>query len=262
MKTRLHLEMLPQPDDMTCGPTCLHAVYQYYGDDCSLESVIRETPRLENGGTLASLLGCQALRRGYRATIYTYHLHVFDPMWFTPGAKPLVECLAAEKEAKESARMHEAIDAYIEFLRLGGQIRMKDLTPRLIRKHLDRSIPILTGLSATYLYRSVREFGPKGEPDDIRGYPAGHFVVLCGYNRQDHAVLVADPLHTNPFSTDRIYMLGVNRVICAVLLGILTYDANLLIIEPGKKNPSSNPADRLTTSKNAETADRSGIDSK
>ncbi|HLQ39228.1 MAG TPA: hypothetical protein VK348_15575 [Planctomycetota bacterium] len=23
---RLHVEILPQPDDFTCGPTCLHAV--------------------------------------------------------------------------------------------------------------------------------------------------------------------------------------------------------------------------------------------
>ena len=75
-----------QPDDTTCGPTCLHAVYGYYGDEAELDQVIQETVRLEHGGTLALLLGCHALRRGYQATIYTYHLQVFDPTWFVPGA--------------------------------------------------------------------------------------------------------------------------------------------------------------------------------
>ena len=42
METRLSLDILPQPDELTCGPTCLHAVYRYYGDDISLDQVIAE----------------------------------------------------------------------------------------------------------------------------------------------------------------------------------------------------------------------------
>ena len=64
METRLKLDILPQPDNMTCGPTCLHALYRYYGDDLLLEDVIEQVPSLEGGGTLAVLLACHALRRG------------------------------------------------------------------------------------------------------------------------------------------------------------------------------------------------------
>lgn len=42
-----------QPDTTTCGPTCLHAVYRHFGDQI-------------------------ALARGYRATIHTWNLEVFD----------------------------------------------------------------------------------------------------------------------------------------------------------------------------------------
>src|SRR5262245_60688167 len=79
----LQLTMQPQPDDMTCGPTCLHAVYRYFDDDMPLEQVINEVAMLDEGGTLAVLLGCHALRRGYEASIYTYNLDVFDPTWFS-----------------------------------------------------------------------------------------------------------------------------------------------------------------------------------
>ena len=71
--------MQPQPDDMTCGPTCLHAVYRYFDDDVPLEQVVGEASMLDEGGTLAVLLGCHAQRRGYEASIYTYNLDVFDP---------------------------------------------------------------------------------------------------------------------------------------------------------------------------------------
>ncbi|MGH7163181.1 MAG: hypothetical protein ACREID_06840, partial [Planctomycetota bacterium] len=73
MEKRLELEMLPQPDDAACGPTCLHAVYRYHDDPIPLAHILEEIPRLKEGGTLAVFLACHALRRGYRATIYTYN---------------------------------------------------------------------------------------------------------------------------------------------------------------------------------------------
>ena len=85
-------------------------------------------------------------------------------------------------------------------------------------------------MSATYLYRTAREFGPGDDYDDVRGTPSGHFVVLCGYDREKRTVLVADPLQSNPVGKGQYYEVDLNRVICSILLGVTTYDANLLII--------------------------------
>jgi hypothetical protein len=236
MDTTLQLDILPQPDDTTCGPTCLHAVYRYYGDETSLDEVIRHTPRLEDGGTLAVLLGCDALRRGYAAKIYTYNLQVFDPTWFGLSAVSLADRLAAQMEAKPWPKLQTASRAYLEFLQQGGTIQMEDLNAALIRRYLARSHPILTGLSATFLYRSMREFGTRLDPDDVRGVPSGHFVVLYGYDRTRRLVRVADPWHRNPLAPHRhYYEMTIDRVIGAILLGILTHDANLLIVRPRSK---------------------------
>lgn len=237
-KTRRHqlkLDILAQPDDTTCGPTCLHALYRYHGREVPLETLIREVPKLENGGTLGVHLANDALRRGYRATLYTYNLQVFDPSWFHPellDVEELAAKLAAQARVKTSARLRSACGAYVDFLRLGGRVRFEVLSGRLIRKYLNRDLPILTGLSSTYLYQAMREFGPDDEDDDIRGAPAGHFVVLAGYDRKEREVLIADPLESNPHSPTRRYPVNIDRVIASILLGVLTYDANLLIIEP------------------------------
>jgi hypothetical protein len=232
LETRLHLDILPQPDNQTCGPTCLHAVYRYYGQDIPLEDLIAQSPQLDEGGTLAVLLGCDALRRGFDARMYTYNLRVFDPTWFRPDGPDLSERLVAQMEAKPNVKLKVASEAYLEYLRLGGEIRMTDLHGNLLRKYLTRGHPILTGLSATYLYQSAREFGPDCEEDDVRGYSTGHFVVLCGYDKVTRRVFVADPLLANPHGRDHYYEIELDRVICAILLGVLTYDANLLIIRP------------------------------
>jgi hypothetical protein len=237
MKTKLHFEIQTQPDDLTCGPTCLQAVYNYFGDKISLDKVIGQVKQLKGGGTLAVLLGCHALRRGYRAKLYTFDLQVFDPTWFRSNAPALEERLSSQMQVKKNPKIRMASKAYLEFLRLGGKICFEDLTGTLIRGLLKRSIPILTGLSATFLYRTARELevGHTMLYDDIKGEPVGHFVVLCGYNVQDRTAIVADPLLPNPISESQIYTVSLNRLICAIMLGILTYDANLLIITPKKK---------------------------
>src|SRR5438105_12152535 len=76
---RLPVRTLPQPDEVTCGPTCLHAVYRYWGEAEVLTDVIARMHRLEHGGTFPVYLGCDALRRGYRAAVSSHSVTVFDP---------------------------------------------------------------------------------------------------------------------------------------------------------------------------------------
>jgi hypothetical protein len=230
----LHLpvKMLAQPDETTCGPTCLHALYRYWGDEEALEAIIERTGRLEQGGTFAVFLACDALRKGYRATIYTYNLNVFDPTWFGNRKVNIAERLQRQREVKMDYRLQQATSGYLEFLSLGGKLRLMDMSRGLIEGMLRRKLPILTGLNSTYLYRVQREYGPDSLPDDIRGVPSGHFVVIAGYNHDTRKVLVVDPYQLNPYGGPHEYWIGIDRVLGAVLLGIVTHDANLLIIHP------------------------------
>jgi hypothetical protein len=228
---QLELAILPQPDDTTCGPTCLHAVYRYHGTEVPLAELIRAVPRLATGGTLGVLLGCDALRRGFAVSLFTYNLQVFDPTWFGSQPVDLAAKLRAQAKVKTAQKLRLACAAYEEFLRLGGRVRFEVLSGSLIRRYLNRDLPILTGLSSTYLYGAMREHGPEDEEDDVRGTPAGHFVVLSGYDRKARLVQIADPLESNPHSPTRRYAINLDRVLNAILLGVLTYDANLLVIE-------------------------------
>jgi hypothetical protein len=229
----LVLDILAQPDDSTCGPTCLHAVYGFYGRGMDLHQVVAEVTPLATGGTLGVFLGIHGLRRGFDATVYTYNLDILDPTWFDKGPGELASVLRQQAEVKGSGRLRLATSAYVEFLGLGGTIRHQELRPDLIRRHLMEGHPILTGLSATYLYACAREVEEAGRLryDSVRGEPQGHFVVLHGYDATTDSVLVADPLHENAFGSHN-YRVGMLRLLGAILLGVLTYDGNLLVIAP------------------------------
>lgn len=223
-----------QPDETTCGPTCLHTLYEYYKDPVSLDKVIEEADKLEGGGTLGAMLACHALERGYQATIYTYHLRIFDPSWFQNDNHTIIKKLQCRNEYMKDKKLNSVTNAYIRFLELGGKLRFEDLRPGIIRRYLKMNRPVIAGLSATYLYQTKREFGPNLEYDDIRGEPSGHFVVLHGYNPQNRMVSVADPLKENPLSDNLCYEIKIDRIINAILLGNVTYDANMIVISPEK----------------------------
>jgi hypothetical protein len=229
---RLPVNTLAQPDETTCGPTCLHSVYGYWGDHEPLDAVIVRSHRFEHGGTLAVFLACDALRKGYRAAIYTYNITVFDPTWFD-GEVDIAERLEQQRRAKpDDHRLQQATDGYLEFLRLGGALRFVDLSIALLHDILQRRLPIITGLSSTYLYGSAREYGPDSVPDDIAGLPAGHFVVLAGFNADRNMLLVVDPYQPTPYGPSLAYWIRADRVLGSVLLGIVTHDANLLVVHP------------------------------
>lgn len=232
----LDLKINTQPDDETCGPTCLHAIYQHYALYETLEQTISTVQRSRSGGTLAALLGSHARDRGLNALIYINNLDVFDPTWFkNHAAEPayLIKKLDAQLNHKQDPAIQESSLAYIDFLNKGGAVRYQTLSVSLLKHYFKQNMPILTGLSATYLYNSAREsFTPDGRAqyDDICGTPCGHFVVLCGYDEKHRRIIVADPHRENPLSHNNYYKVSSNHLINAILLGVYTHDANLLIL--------------------------------
>ena len=239
----IHLPIHTQPDDETCGPTSLHAVYQFFGHAISLPQLIEHIPRSASGGTLAPFLGQHALMQRFQATLYINNLNLFDPTWFAHEETPnafLIQKLRAQRLRQRHRATLIASHAYEKFLELGGTIRFRTLNVNLLKKYFSQNIPIITALSSTYLYRCAREritSTRRSVYDDIHGKPCGHFVVLCGYDDKKRSIVIADPHQKNPISHDNYYKVPISRLINAILLGVFTFDANLLIIQPEEASP-------------------------
>jgi hypothetical protein len=231
----LRVQRFVQPDDVTCGPTCLRKVYSFYGMDVELEELISSLERNEDGGTLAVFLGISALQRGFQARIYSYDLRIFDPTWFALPADQLREKIHGRFPYLADSQRLRAARAYIRFLEMGGELAFEELTPGLMKRIIDREHPILAGLSATYLYRHSRErwddILERLIDDDVRGEPTGHFVVISGYEQWGRRLVVLDPFE-HPHIDGGRQCVDAIRLINAILLGDVTYDAVLLEVWP------------------------------
>jgi len=229
----MDIKILPQPDDVTCGPTSLHAVYEHLGYKIPLKNLIAEIEFLEEGGTLGVFLGIDALKRGFKATIHSYNLKIFDPTWSHLRMSALRDKLQQLRKARTAPKLRKAIEAYIRFIDLGGMIALTDLRASMFQKYFKKGIPVLCGLSATYLYQCMREFTNESDQsvfDDIHGEPCGHFVVAYGLDEKNQ-FLVADPDCTNPLHKNPYYKVDKFRFLHSILLGVMTYDGNVLVIE-------------------------------
>jgi hypothetical protein len=174
------------------------------------------------------------LHRGHKTTILPYNLTVFDPTWNDLDTARVREKLKASFRIKKRFPVFEEVtQAYLDYFALGGQFKFKVITPTLIRTQLKSGTPILTSLSATYLYNDSHEVERHGKwvADDARGYSCGHFVVPSGYRKEKRTVQVTDPLVPNPMADDCHYDVDIYRLVCAIMRGVLTYDGNLLIIQ-------------------------------
>lgn len=234
----IEIKINSQPNDETCGATCLHAIYNYYGLDITLEEVISGLRKSLSGGTLATLVGIHALEHGFNATVYTNNFYVVDPSWFDKNGesdgKLISKKLKEQLKYKKDKHIVSVTQACLEYFKLGGKMCFKTLDSELLDSFFKRNIPIMTGLSATYLYNCPREVYEKGVSrfDDVRGTVCGHFVILCGYGVEQKQVVIADPHRENPLAHNNYYFVDIHRVINAIMLGVISSDGTLVIIEP------------------------------
>lgn len=235
----LNVERFLQPDEVTCGPTCLRKVYSYFGLPDTQEEIIEALERNEDGGTLAVYLGIVALKRGLNARIYTYDLRIFDPSWYGSESDALKEKIHARYPHLKDEKRRRAASAYVNFLNMGGELAFDELRHTLLKTIIDRGHPVLAGLSATYLYRQTRERwderANKHVDDDVAGEPTGHFVVISGYDNWGRRMTVVDPFEHAPADASGLIWVDTDRLINAILLGDVTYDAVLLEVWPNEE---------------------------
>jgi len=233
MKKLSDLRIDPQPNDSSCGPTCLHAVYRHLGIEIELSDLVHTIQPVAGGGTIAANLGIDALNRGFKAHLHCFDLRIFDPSWFELNRLELASKVR-QTLPYQTGKLQACIQAHLEFLELGGTIGFGDLNPSLLGGYIKRQIPVIAGVSASWLYRSPREREEHGSvvEDDIAGRASGHFVVVTGYRSDSAIFTLSDPWPQRRFESQNLsYEVSTWCLYSSILLGVESFDGNLLVIE-------------------------------
>jgi hypothetical protein len=249
----LDVARLVQPDDISCGPTCLAQVMRFHSDlladPTDLGARLTRNP---DGGTLAVHIGQLALDLGWHARLYPLGMRVFDPTWWSLSPTELAGKLSARAAGLPEGDAREDVEHWLRFVQCGGELCFAEPDPTLLMGILDRNRPVICGLSATWLYREARTNPFTNALDDVLGWPTGHFVTIVGYADSGARFHVVDP---SP-DADRVfddtpelycssgrgrYLLPADRLIHSILLGDATRDAVLLEVWKPTDTPPEAP---------------------
>lgn len=222
---KLRVEIEPQPTIVACGPTCLHAVYRYFGREISIATIVDEVNHKVVEGCFDGALGVHAICAGLSARIASVNLRVLDPSWFVGHG--IREALVAAGNKTSELSLKNAALAYAAFVNAGGELALGGITFESIVNSISRSIPVIVGLSSTFLYRSRRSSITDGEETSV-----GHFVVVTGVDVKQRMVSIADPLSENPAGLGAYYDLPWDQLLSCICLGALTNDGAALIVWP------------------------------
>lgn len=252
----LPVPRIVQPDDTSCGPTCLAQVLRFFGDRRPPAELRRRLRRNPDGGTLAVHLGRLALELGHHARLHPLGVRVFDPTWWALDQATLRDRLARRAAGLADPEGRELAAAWLDYVDAGGHLAFHEPSPALLVRILDRGHPIICGLSATWLYRESRTIPETNVEDDVLGWPQGHFVTVVGHTGGGKHFHIVDPSPDAPVATGGAptassgqapgrYPLPADRLIHAILLGDITHDAVLLEVWPSRtaatRGPESSP---------------------
>jgi peptidase C39-like protein len=215
-----------QPDDTSCGISCLKMLLAFHGISLSFDEMREIIPPLPDIGLYDSHVGKAALDLGFSVTIYSYNYTIFHPLWNHLTRKDLIRHLSTKNKSSMTPLQEFATKSYIEFMEAGGEVLFYPLSKELLLAFFEKGLPVMVALDMCFLYDSMVYYENTTEPR------ATHFVVLHGYNPENNTFRISDPWHSIPLPNNMgQFSLDADRVINAIFLGQNRNDAAVVVIQ-------------------------------
>jgi len=226
----LPLERYAQPTNVTCGPTSLRMVMNYYDKPVSQEEIMRHFTLYPGIGVLDPHMAMAAMDYGFKVKTISYNYRVIHPAWEKLPPDSLLAKLQAYLPQIKNYKDSVAAAGYIQYLKRGGRIEFQPLDRVLIVNYLKQGMPVIAALDMEYLYAGTIAWSA-GKPEH-----ATHFVVIHGYNAAKDEFEISDPWYEVIIPNENgHYFAPAARVLTAILLGFQVNDGDLIIVEKAGK---------------------------
>jgi uncharacterized protein YvpB len=187
-----------------CAQASAAQLLNFLGRNKTIDEVKEEVPVYldKEGQPLGTSIGHIAnyfIQQGYKTTIHTTDIQLFDRSWIGKTNEELIELLQQrEKYIKHpiyGADVFDVIfDGYISYLKEGGSITFPLIDETYLVKMLEKG-PLFAVVSYNFLnsipkYKYIKDEN-KYLQDPIQGNPTTHSIVIAGY--KDNKFYIVDP---------------------------------------------------------------------
>ena len=144
-------------DSVFCGIACLNMILKYYGIDVSFDKLKNEVEP-DSLGTYAPQLGSYLIKNGFDVEIVSMHPALFtnkdkgkNPDEMMVHLNDLFDCLKSERNKK-------ALRYFIDFLKMGGTIKVKIPCKDDINGEINEKRPLLALMTSNFLVGAKPNF--------------------------------------------------------------------------------------------------------
>ncbi|MFH1431975.1 MAG: C39 family peptidase [archaeon] len=147
----LDVALIRKPkDSVYCGIACLNMVLEYYGITISFDK-LKDEIEADSVGTYAPQLGSYLIKKGFDVEIVFLHPALFTNM--DRGKKPdeIMAHLNSMSDCLNSERNKKALFYFIDFLKMGGSIKVKIPDKEDILVEIKEKRPLMALMTSNFL---------------------------------------------------------------------------------------------------------------
>lgn len=175
---KLNVPLIKQgKDSVDCGLACLLMVFKYYGHKKSL-TTLKKDLKVHKIGTYSPQLGTYLIKSGFEVELVTQHPALFTVYHRCLNQKDLLTNIKKLLEI-ETKQNKTTLKYFVEFMKVGGKIRVKIPGVDDIQNSLKNNSPLIALLTSVFLTEKKPKFN-------------FHFNVITGLSNQ--YVYINDPL--------------------------------------------------------------------
>ena len=195
MNVMHNISLKKQSSSSNCVQTSTSMFLKFYNINISPDEIEAAIPVRTNAegqpiGTLIADIGAWLIRsKKIKSTMHVFDVQIIDRSWCKLTQNELQDKVL-EMQAKGVSTALTIyspllIDAYVQFLKSGGQINITKCTNELLQSLLSKG-PILAIVSYNYIYDYPRSaYNPESKsygPNSIDGKAIEHAIVVTGYS--------------------------------------------------------------------------------
>lgn len=169
------MKIYKQETNQSCGVACLRAIMDHYGQSYSEKEIFEkhEVFRKNDGGILNPILniGVAALKFGFDVTYIGY-----NPIITNNNTSKDIKKSLEEKSKKYFEYGKFYVDEALNFIKLGGKLKIDKLNIEKIKKLLDKNEIALVEIKPAFI-------------NNRSNMNMNHKVILIGYNKKGFKVL-------------------------------------------------------------------------
>ena len=199
----------------SCGPICLANIYDYLKINVGLKKILTDLKIENKTTTYVPQLALHLKSQGLNTTLISSTPYIVSPSWFNKSNLIIVERLEKYITFNKKNKWEKTIKYLITYLKNDGNLRIIDLTTKIIDHYLDDGYLIVCCLEESWIW-GERKVKVIVKFDDVLGAPRGHFIVLYGKDKSDY--FVSDPYPTGLKNRDGLYKLNKDKLLVATLV--------------------------------------------